>query len=167
MKLRAQGSESTGVKASIAVVAASVDARRPSLAQAAGADGTVTLLFSDMHDYTAMTERLGDHGALRVVADHNRIVRTQCQAHGGFEVELRGDGFLVAFPTPLAGVRCAARPPARSRPIARGTPSSRSAPHRAALASAARRGQVLRQDSDPRVPCRTRTAQARRSGLGP
>jgi class 3 adenylate cyclase len=67
----------------------------------------VTLLFSDMHDYTAMTERLGDHAALRVVADHNRIVRTQCTAHGGFEVELRGDGFLVAFPTPLAGVRCA------------------------------------------------------------
>jgi len=107
MKLRAQGSESAGVKASIAVVAASVDARRPSMTLAAGADGNVTLLFSDMHDYTGMTERLGDHAALRVVADHNRIVRTQCQAHGGFEVELRGDGFLVAFPTPLAGVRCA------------------------------------------------------------
>jgi class 3 adenylate cyclase len=107
MKMRAQGSESTGVKASIAVVAASVDARRPSMTLATGADGTVTLLFSDMHDYTGMTERLGDQAALRVVADHNRIVRTQCQAHGGFEVELRGDGFLVAFPTPLAGVRCA------------------------------------------------------------
>jgi class 3 adenylate cyclase len=54
-----------------------------------------------------MTERLGDHAALRVVADHNKIVRTQCEAHGGFEVELRGDGFLVAFPTPASGVRCA------------------------------------------------------------
>jgi len=107
MKLRAQGSESTGVKASIALVAASVDARRPSLSAAAGADGTVTLMFSDMHDYTGLTERLGDHAALRIVADHNKIVRTQCEAHGGFEVELRGDGFLVAFPTPAAGVRCA------------------------------------------------------------
>jgi class 3 adenylate cyclase len=107
MKMRAQGSESAGAKASIAAVAASVDAKRPSLSHAAGADGTVTLLFSDMHDYTGMTERLGDRGALRVVADHNKIVRTQCEAHGGFEVELRGDGFLVAFPTPAAGVRCA------------------------------------------------------------
>jgi class 3 adenylate cyclase len=107
MKMRAQGSESTGVKASIAVVAASVDARRPDLSMAAGTDGTVTLLFSDMHDYTGMTERLGDREALRVVADHNKIVRAQCEAHGGFEVELRGDGFLVAFPTPAAGVRCA------------------------------------------------------------
>jgi class 3 adenylate cyclase len=107
MKMRAQGSDSTSVKASIAVVAASVDAKRPNLTMAAGADGTVTLMFSDMHDYTGMTERLGDRAALRIVADHNKIVRTQCQAHGGFEVELRGDGFLVAFPTPLAGVRCA------------------------------------------------------------
>jgi len=74
---------------------------------AAGSDGMVTLMFSDMHDYTGMTERLGDREALRVVEDHNQIVRTECEAHGGFEVELRGDGFLVAFPTPLSGVRCA------------------------------------------------------------
>ncbi len=45
--------------------------------------------------------------ALEVVENHNRIVRTQCEAHGGFEVELRGDGFLIAFATPLSGVRCA------------------------------------------------------------
>lgn len=82
-----------------------MDAKRPSMSQAASADGTVTLFFSDMHDYTGMTERLGDRGAQRVVADHNKIVRRQCEAHGGFEVELRGDGFLVAFPTPAAGVR--------------------------------------------------------------
>jgi len=105
--MRAQGSQSSDVKASIALVAASVEAKRPSMSLAAGADGTVTLMFSDMHDYTGMMERLGDRAALRVVEDHNRIVRTQCDAHGGLEVELRGDGFLVAFPTPLAGVRCA------------------------------------------------------------
>jgi class 3 adenylate cyclase len=106
VKMRAQGSASSNVKASIALVAASVEARRPSLSMAAGVDGTVTLMFSDMHDYTGMMERLGDRRALAVVEDHNAIVRTQCEAHGGFEVELRGDGFLVAFPTPQAGVRC-------------------------------------------------------------
>ena len=106
-KMRAQGSESSSVKASIALVAASVEAKRPSMSLATGADGTVTLMFSDMHDYTGMMERLGDRRALSIVDDHNRIVRTQCEAHGGFEVELRGDGFLVAFSTPLAGVRCA------------------------------------------------------------
>ncbi|MGI9591113.1 MAG: adenylate/guanylate cyclase domain-containing protein, partial [Myxococcota bacterium] len=106
-KMRAQGSESSDVKASIALVAASVEAKRPSMSMAAGDDGTVTLMFSDMYDYTGMMERLGDRRALKVVEDHNHIVRTQCEAHGGMEVELRGDGFLVAFPTPMSGVRCA------------------------------------------------------------
>jgi class 3 adenylate cyclase len=106
IKMRAQGSQSSHVKASIAVVAASVEAKRPSMSMVAGEDGTVTLMFSDMHDYTGMMERLGDRKALKVVENHNSIVRTQCEAHGGFEVELRGDGFLVAFPTPLAGLRC-------------------------------------------------------------
>ncbi len=105
--MRAQGSESSDVKASIALVAASVEAKRPSMSLAAGADGQVTLMFSDMHDYTGMMERLGDRRALKIVEDHNAIVRTHCEAHGGLEVELRGDGFLVAFPAPLAGVRCA------------------------------------------------------------
>jgi class 3 adenylate cyclase len=107
LKMRAQGSESSSAKASIAVVAASVGMRRPDLSSAAASDGTVTLLFSDIADFTGMTERLGDREALRVVSDHNQIVRTTCEAHGGIEVELRGDGFLVAFPSALAGTRCA------------------------------------------------------------
>ena len=106
VKMRAQGSASSHVKASIALVAASVEAKRPSMSMAAGEDGTVTLMFSDMHDYTGMMERLGDRKALKIVEDHNAIVRTHCEAHGGFEVELRGDGFLLAFPTPQSGVRC-------------------------------------------------------------
>jgi class 3 adenylate cyclase len=107
VKMRAQGSDSSHAKSTIATVAASVEAKRPSLSLAAGEDGSVTLLFSDMHDYTGMMERLGDRAAHKVVADHNAIVRTQCEAHGGHEVELRGDGFLLAFPTPAAGLRCA------------------------------------------------------------
>jgi class 3 adenylate cyclase len=106
LKMRAQGSESSSVKASIVVVAASVDARRPDLSSAAASDGTVTLMFSDMADFTSMTERLGDRAAHRVVSAHNDIVRTTCEAHGGLEVELRGDGFLLAFPSALAGTRC-------------------------------------------------------------
>jgi serine/threonine protein kinase/class 3 adenylate cyclase len=106
-KMRAQGSESSSVKASIAIVATSVDAKRPDISSAAASDGTVTLMFSDMADFTGMTERLGDRAAFRVVADHNEIVRTTSEAHGGLEVELRGDGFLLAFPSALAGTRCA------------------------------------------------------------
>ncbi len=106
LKMRAQGSESSNVKASIAIVASTVDARRPDLSSAVNPDGEVTLMFSDMAGYTAMTERLGDREALRIVQAHNEIVRRECTAHGGSEVELRGDGFLVAFPSALSGVRC-------------------------------------------------------------
>jgi tetratricopeptide (TPR) repeat protein len=68
LKMRAQGSESSSVKASIVIVAASVEARRPDLSSAAASDGTVTLMFSDMADFTKMTERLGDRAAHRVEA---------------------------------------------------------------------------------------------------
>ncbi len=106
LKMRAQGSESASAKTSILVVASAVDARRPDMSNLAGSDGRVTLMFSDMANYTAMTERLGDRAALKIVQAHNEIVRRECQAHGGFEVELRGDGFLLAFPSSLSGVRC-------------------------------------------------------------
>ena len=76
------------------------------------------VMFTDMAGYTAMTERLGDRAALGVVRAHNEIVRREVEAHGGFEVELRGDGFLVAFPSALSGVRfrIATFAPRRSRP---------------------------------------------------
>jgi class 3 adenylate cyclase len=117
------------------------------------ADGSVTLMFSDMHDDTGMTERLGDHAALRLVADHNKIVRTQCEAHGGVEVELRGEGFLVAFPTPLSGVRCAVALQRAFEAYSRGHPGQPDPPaHRAPLRRrAARPGRVLRQDRGPGV----------------
>lgn len=106
LKMRAQGSDSSSIKGTIAMVASAVGARRPDFSSAANEEGIVTLMFSDMVDYTAMTERLGDRQALRVVQAHNEIVRRECEAHGGFEVELRGDGFLIAFSSALAGVRC-------------------------------------------------------------
>ena len=73
----------------------------------AAPDGTVTLLFSDMEGFTAMTERLGDLRARDVIRTHNQIVREQLNAHGGYEVELQGDGFLLAFGSARQGLLCA------------------------------------------------------------
>ena len=39
------------------------------------ADGTVTILFSDMVDYAGITERLGDQASLRRLHEHHHIVR--------------------------------------------------------------------------------------------
>ncbi len=74
---------------------------------AVGPAGTVTLMFSDMSGFTEMTEHLGDEQALEVVQAHNAIVRREVAAHGGRELELQGDGFLLSFAAATAAVRCA------------------------------------------------------------
>jgi class 3 adenylate cyclase len=106
-KLRAQGIEAADVRTSIDAVAASVELRRPDLRSFAASDGRVTLMFSDVEGFTEMTERLGDRAAHRVIQAHNAIVREQVRAYGGVELELQGDGFLLAFADTLAGLRCA------------------------------------------------------------
>ena len=107
LRLELQGMSEVSPLASIDVVASQVGGRRPDLSSEAAPDGTVTLMFSDMEGFTQMTERLGDLRARDVVRDHNRIVREQFQAHGGYEVELQGDGFLVAFSSARRGLLCA------------------------------------------------------------
>jgi class 3 adenylate cyclase len=108
-KLDAQGSASGTFHAqhSIDIVAHRVDRERPDLSATAAPDGTVTLVFSDMEGFTAMTERLGDLRAREVIRAHNRIVRVQVAAHGGYEVELQGDGFLLAFGSARRALHCA------------------------------------------------------------
>jgi class 3 adenylate cyclase len=54
-----------------------------------------------------MTERLGDRAAHEVVKAHNAIVREQVRVHEGAEVELQGDGFLLAFGDVRRGLACA------------------------------------------------------------
>lgn len=107
LKLQAQGVDSADFKTSIDAVTTAVQRERPDLRAHAAPDGTVTLMFSDMEGFTAMTERLGDLKARDVIRQHNRIVREQLAAQGGFEVELQGDGFLLAFPSARRGLLCA------------------------------------------------------------
>ena len=70
-------------------------------------DGTVTILFSDIEGFTAMTQRLGDIRAREVLARHNEIVRNHVASCGGYEVKSQGDGFMVAFAGAAKALRCA------------------------------------------------------------
>jgi class 3 adenylate cyclase len=106
-KLEVQGVDSGATQGTIHSIASSIGSRRPDLAPHSAPDGTVTLMFSDMEGFTAMTERLGDLRAREVIRDHNQIVREQVAAHGGHEVELQGDGFLIAFGSARRGLQCA------------------------------------------------------------
>ncbi len=71
------------------------------------ADGTVTILFCDMVDYAGMTERLGDQASREVLRQHHRMVRDAVARHGGREISVQGDGFMVAFGGAARALRCA------------------------------------------------------------
>jgi class 3 adenylate cyclase len=70
-------------------------------------EGTVTILFCDMVDYAGMTERLGDQASREVLRQHHRIVRDAIGRHGGREISVQGDGFMVAFGGVARALRCA------------------------------------------------------------
>src|SRR5438067_3777037 len=57
---------------------------------------SVTLLFTDIEGSTRLVQELGDAwgGAL---AEHRRVVRETFAAHGGEELDCRGDEFSIAF----------------------------------------------------------------------
>jgi class 3 adenylate cyclase len=70
-------------------------------------EGTVTILFSDMVNYAGMTEAMGDQASRQLLQEHHRIVRDQVQRHGGREVKVQGDGFMMAFGGVARALRCA------------------------------------------------------------
>jgi class 3 adenylate cyclase len=82
------------------------DATVPS-APAAGREGTVTILFTDVEASTELTERIGDRRSQQVLGAHNRLVRAQMTAHRGEAVQSRGDGFMAAFQSAGRALECA------------------------------------------------------------
>jgi adenylate cyclase len=70
-------------------------------------DGTVTVLFSDIEGSTELNEELGDEAFVRLLAEHDRLVRQQVARHGGHVVKSQGDGFMVVFTSPLDAVTAA------------------------------------------------------------
>lgn len=95
------------LRGSIEELAGWAEEERPDLRPVAADDGTVTILFSDIEDSTALNEELGDRAWLRVLGAHDSIVRSRVDANGGQIVKSQGDGFMVAFGEPDEAVRCA------------------------------------------------------------
>jgi class 3 adenylate cyclase len=80
---------------------------RPDLGRATAPDGTVTILFTDIENSTALNERLGDERWFELLSAHNSIVRDCIREHGGYEVKSQGDGFMIAYPSARQGLECA------------------------------------------------------------
>jgi class 3 adenylate cyclase len=75
--------------------------------RSAPVDGTVTVLFTDVEDFTGLSEGLGDIEASRRLRDHQALVRREVDAHGGVEITCQGDGFMVAFDGARRALRAA------------------------------------------------------------
>jgi adenylate cyclase len=93
------------VRSSIEELAEWAEVERPDLARLTP-DGNVVILFSDIEDSTAMNERMGDKAWVRLLGQHDKIVRKLVTNHHGHVVKSQGDGFMVAFAQPRQAVDC-------------------------------------------------------------
>ena len=86
---------------------------------AAGTTAELTVAFTDLEGFTRFTERNGDDVASHLIAEHHRTVGPIVRSRGGRIVKRIGDGLLLTFPEPEAGVlaclELVATPPAPLR----------------------------------------------------
>jgi adenylate cyclase len=67
----------------------------------------MTVGFTDLEGFTEFTAREGDEAASRLLVDHHRVVGPLVRSRGGRIVKRLGDGLLLTFPEPAAGVMAA------------------------------------------------------------
>jgi class 3 adenylate cyclase/ketosteroid isomerase-like protein len=84
-----------------------IQREQPDLSSTLAADGTVTIVFTDIVDSTVLTARLGDHAWLELLRRHNGVIEDATAAHGGTVVETQGDGSMLAFSSARRAVACA------------------------------------------------------------
>jgi class 3 adenylate cyclase len=68
-------------------------------------DGSVTIVFTDIEGSTELVERLGDWMWMKLLREHDAMVREQLAATDGIEVKHQGDGFMLAFDSSREAVR--------------------------------------------------------------
>ena len=131
------------LRGSVAELANWADVERPDLVRIAAADGTVTILFSDIEDSTQLNHELGDRAWVQLLAKHARIVTKAVERHGGHVVTTQGDGFMVAFGSPAEAVRAAVEV---QEQVAGVRPGSRLSDVRVRIG--AHRGSTVHRDND-------------------
>lgn len=77
------------------------------LAAGMAPDGSVTIMFTDIQDSTALMEAIGEARWLALLEWHDRQVTRQVAAYGGTVVKGQGDGFMLAFPASGSALACA------------------------------------------------------------
>jgi adenylate cyclase len=80
---------------------------RAEITRVAAPDGTVTIVFSDIEDSTALNEELGDAAWVQLLEAHDALVRRHVGRHSGHVVKSQGDGFMIVFGDPVEGIGAA------------------------------------------------------------
>ncbi|MGH8974640.1 MAG: BTAD domain-containing putative transcriptional regulator, partial [Acidimicrobiia bacterium] len=108
----------------------------------AASGAVVTFLFTDVVGSTRLLEELGEDEAEELRRRHFALLREAVAGHGGTEVKTLGDGLMVAFDSPLAGLGCAVAMQRALHAPAQG--QARALPARVGLHA----GEPLREDED-------------------
>src|SRR5277367_2952139 len=93
------------LRSSIEDLADWAEVERPDLARVT-ADGRVAILFSDIEESTALNERVGDRAWVKLIGEHDKLVRKLVKDRSGHVVKSQGDGFMIAFAMAEQAVRC-------------------------------------------------------------
>lgn len=75
-------------------------AERQEIVRIAAPDGTVSIMFSDIENSTALNSELGDEQWVKLLRAHDRLVHDHVDRHRGHVVKNQGDGYMVVFPYP-------------------------------------------------------------------
>jgi class 3 adenylate cyclase len=67
------------------------------------------ILFTDIVDSTRLTQELGDRAAMRLLREHDSIVREVLAQFGGTEVKHTGDGIMASFDSAFRAVGAASQ----------------------------------------------------------
>jgi len=96
-----------GQMTSIDVIASALGDAQPELGAMSSPDGALTLLFCDIEDAAQIREEVGAERSAELLRDHRAIVEQVVRHHGGTVVKSHDDGFMVAFDSAHAALRCA------------------------------------------------------------
>jgi adenylate cyclase len=64
----------------------------------------ISIVFTDLEDFTRYTARHGDEAALTLLAEHHRVIGPIVRSRGGKVVKRLGDGLMLSFPSTEAAV---------------------------------------------------------------
>jgi class 3 adenylate cyclase len=108
---------------------------------------SVTLLFTDIAQSTAMYETLGNAQAYNAVRQHFKILFRSVEAHGGFVIKTIGDAVMASFVNNDDAVKCALEALREFHGLSAGGDS----PHKISVKFGIHRGPVLIVNLNGRV----------------